>query len=174
MSDKIWYRQFWPWFLIALPATTVIAGIVTIFIAVRHSDALVEDNYYKEGLAINTDLRKSHTAKKYGLSADIFLDRIGQKLLVDLQAQVPLALPQMLNVKLMHPFDKSLDRVYPMTLSPIKKQNNVSRYQQDWQEMPATNWRVEITPLYVEIDAEEQIAWQIKQRFNSADGDTPR
>ena len=36
-----WYRQFWPWFLIALPLTAVIGGLVTIVIAVRTSDTLV-------------------------------------------------------------------------------------------------------------------------------------
>ena len=29
-----WYRQAWPWFLISLPATAVIAGSFTFYLAV--------------------------------------------------------------------------------------------------------------------------------------------
>ncbi|NND59665.1 MAG: hypothetical protein HKN49_05295 [Gammaproteobacteria bacterium] len=30
-----WYRQFWPWFVIALPATVVIASMITIWLAIE-------------------------------------------------------------------------------------------------------------------------------------------
>ena len=43
-----WYRQGWPWFLIALPASAVIGGIITIILAVNSPNALVVDDYYKE------------------------------------------------------------------------------------------------------------------------------
>lgn len=48
-----WYTQFWPWLLIALPASAVIGGIVTIYLAIHSPNALVVDDYYKAGLAIN-------------------------------------------------------------------------------------------------------------------------
>ena len=38
-----WYRQFWPWFLISLPASVVVAGLSTLYIANRHADDLVVD-----------------------------------------------------------------------------------------------------------------------------------
>ena len=53
MDSQPWYRQFWPWFLIALPATVVVAGLTTWWIAAHKADSLVVDDYYKEGLAIN-------------------------------------------------------------------------------------------------------------------------
>ena len=42
-----WYRQFWPWFIIALPASVVIASFVTLWLAITHPDHLVvdEDQY---------------------------------------------------------------------------------------------------------------------------------
>jgi hypothetical protein len=40
-DSKPWYRQFWPWFLIALPASSVAFGFATLFIAVRHADTVV-------------------------------------------------------------------------------------------------------------------------------------
>ena len=42
-----WYREPWPWILMAGPATVVVAGIVTAWIAVANQDPLVVDNYYK-------------------------------------------------------------------------------------------------------------------------------
>jgi hypothetical protein len=42
-----WYRQFWPWFIIALPACAVIASFITLWLAVSRPDYLVvdEDEY---------------------------------------------------------------------------------------------------------------------------------
>jgi hypothetical protein len=36
-----WHRQFWPWFLIALPACALIASSITCVIALRHADEMV-------------------------------------------------------------------------------------------------------------------------------------
>lgn len=42
-SQAPWYRQFWPWFLIALPALALLAGSITWSIAARHADAVVPE-----------------------------------------------------------------------------------------------------------------------------------
>ena len=51
-----WYRQFWPWFIIALPTVVVIASLLTVYIAVSHPDPLVDGDYYRHGLTINERL----------------------------------------------------------------------------------------------------------------------
>ena len=66
-----WYRQFWPWFLIALPGSVVVAGLSTLYIANRHADDLVVDDYYKVGLAINRQLEKQQRAEDQGISAGL-------------------------------------------------------------------------------------------------------
>lgn len=66
-----WFRQFWPWFLIALPGSVVIAAISTLVIANRYSDDLVVDDYYRNGLAINRQLEQQRTAQQRGLQADL-------------------------------------------------------------------------------------------------------
>ncbi len=38
-----WYKQFWPWFIIALPASVVIASFVTLWLAISNPDYLVVD-----------------------------------------------------------------------------------------------------------------------------------
>jgi hypothetical protein len=51
-----WYRQFWPWFLIVLPGTAVIASLATAYVAINNQDPIVDGNYYKHGLTINEKL----------------------------------------------------------------------------------------------------------------------
>ena len=41
LDTKPWYRQFWPWFLICLPASAVIASLYTVSLAFRTTDSLV-------------------------------------------------------------------------------------------------------------------------------------
>ena len=36
-----WYRQFWPWFIIALLASSVIGGLTTVWISLQTTDSLV-------------------------------------------------------------------------------------------------------------------------------------
>ena len=71
--EPAWYRQFWPWFLIAFPLTAVIAGFYTMYLAIISNDGLVADDYYKQGLAINTDLGRYQRASELGLWADVEL-----------------------------------------------------------------------------------------------------
>ena len=53
-----WYKQFWPWVLIGLPTSVVIASVVTYFLAINGMDSVISKDYYKEGLAVNADLER--------------------------------------------------------------------------------------------------------------------
>ena len=90
-DPKPWFRQFWPWFLIALPATAVVAGITTLFIAMHDPDGLVADDYYKAGLAINRVLQKEHAAHRLGIEGDGRLDLTTGDLFLDLKGQFDIA-----------------------------------------------------------------------------------
>jgi len=53
--DTPWYRQFWPWFIIALPASVVVASFVTLWLAISNPDHLViEDDEYQQ---LNSELK---------------------------------------------------------------------------------------------------------------------
>lgn len=69
-----WYRQFWPWFLIALPAATVVAGIATLVIAATGSDDLVVDDYGRIGVLTEEKLARDRRARELGLSAVLHFD----------------------------------------------------------------------------------------------------
>ena len=63
LDTQPWYTQFWPWLLISLPASAVIGGIATLYLAIQSPNALVVDDYYKAGLAINQVKHQQELAK---------------------------------------------------------------------------------------------------------------
>lgn len=70
-----WYRQFWPWFLISIPAGTIVAAIITINIAIDTHDGLVSADYYKEGLAIHKNANALSKARELGIQAELSFER---------------------------------------------------------------------------------------------------
>lgn len=53
--DLPWYKQFWPWFIIALPASAVIAGFYTLWLAINNPDYIVVDD--EEYRRLNSNLK---------------------------------------------------------------------------------------------------------------------
>ena len=87
-----WYREPWPWILMAGPAAVIVASFFTLWLAVRSDDGLVVDDYYQQGLAINTVLGRSEAAERLGITAEIHFvgDRV--HVLSDAVARGPLTL----------------------------------------------------------------------------------
>ncbi|PXF63419.1 FixH family protein [Kangiella spongicola] len=83
-QEKPWYKQFWPWFVIAIPFTSVITGTSLLIIASNTTDSMVVDDYYKDGLAINESLAKKNKAKELGVSATLSFDN--QRVTVEISA----------------------------------------------------------------------------------------
>lgn len=69
--NQPWYKQFWPWFLIALPSCVVIASFTTLFIFSQNSVSLVAEDYYKKGKGINIDLSRINQSKAMGVAATL-------------------------------------------------------------------------------------------------------
>ena len=60
--DTPWYRQFWPWFIIALPASVVIASFFTLWLAISNPDHLVvDDDQYQR---LNSELKAQAPASE--------------------------------------------------------------------------------------------------------------
>ena len=112
MKDEVldtepWYKQFWPWVLIGLPGSVVIACMVTIVIAVKTQDGMVVDGYYKEGLAINQSLERDHNAAALGVSAIFRLSPEADQLDVQIVGD---AKPGLLRLQLLHATIANLDQ----------------------------------------------------------------
>lgn len=114
-NDKtVWWREPWPWFLMALPMTAILGGIVTIWLAVRSADSLVSDDYYKEGLAIRLVLDRDAKAKALDITAT--LDAHEGQLNLALAGQIARNTP--LQLHLVHPTRAEQDIVLSLQPSP--------------------------------------------------------
>lgn len=69
-----WWKHRWPWLLMAGPAIVITASTYAGYLAVSAPDALVVGDYYKQGKAINQDLRRDHVASQLGLSLALGYD----------------------------------------------------------------------------------------------------
>ena len=68
-----WYRQFWPWFIIALPAASVVGGLTTVAISLQTTDSLVLQS--EDGVRNASDRR---------IAAERFASQAGLAALVDI------------------------------------------------------------------------------------------
>ena len=73
-SAKPWYTHRWPWLLMLGPALVIVAGIHTTWLAFVKQDALVVDDYYKQGKAINQDLRRDRVAASLNMALHMAYD----------------------------------------------------------------------------------------------------
>ena len=114
LDTKPWYAQFWPWFLISLPATAVIAGFITLDLAIQSNDGLVSDDYYKEGLAVNKDLARDALTRRLGLEAYASYDPKTQEFGVTLHQRDGTPI-EALTLELIHPTRAHHDLSIAMT-----------------------------------------------------------
>ncbi|PKO38108.1 MAG: hypothetical protein CVU33_10080 [Betaproteobacteria bacterium HGW-Betaproteobacteria-6] len=99
-DSRPWYKERWPWFLMAGPGVVIVAGFVTLWLAVVSNDGLVSDDYYKQGLAVNQSLQRDHQAGSLGLQGDVM--RSGSSLRLLLRADSDAGLPSEIVLKLAH------------------------------------------------------------------------
>lgn len=104
-----WYKQTWPWFLMFFPATAVVAGFITLWIAIDSFDGFVVDDYQKEGRGIDQSTARSDKAQALGLSANAVIR--GDELSIQMTATSASELPQKLIVTLAHATREDLDQV---------------------------------------------------------------
>ena len=139
-----WYREPWPWLLMAGPAIVVVAGFITLAIAIQSSDGLVADDYYKQGKAINMTLTRDAQARTLGYRAQLTLNVNGQ---VALKFDDALPSDSALKLTLHHPtragFDREIllrrvaDNSYTAAMPPI----DASRWSMTLEDQAHT-WRL--------------------------------
>lgn len=144
-----WYRQFWPWALIALLGFAVVASLMLVYIAVSGADNLVRDDYYKDGLAINRDIDRDRAAQQRHIEAELTVDT-NDHLGIALRGKFT-ALPSHLLVKFMHPILESKD--VQTTAALI----GADRYDIRLSQPISGRW-------YVEISDPVDRSWRLRQK----------
>ncbi len=137
VDQKPWYRHFWPWFIIALPTVVVVACFITLYIAIRHGDSLVVDEYYKEGLAINRRLGQDRMADQLDLRVDVVFDLEAGEVAADFSGET--MAQRQVSLRLLHPFDADRDQV--LTLERVAP----GRYRSDLVQRPAHRYYLRLS-----------------------------
>jgi len=110
-----WYRQPWPWFLIALPAAAVCASFYTLYLALSAPEAVVRDEYDRNGFEVTRRLEQDARARELGLQARMNISASGTAVI----ALSPLSpMPATLNLQLIHPTAQAQDKLLALQLGP--------------------------------------------------------
>ncbi|WP_186407061.1 FixH family protein [Candidatus Accumulibacter aalborgensis] len=109
-ASQPWYRQPWPWLLMLGPATAIVAGLFTAYLAVVTNDGLVEDDYYKQGLTVNQRTERDHRAAELGIEAEFVLGADGGRIRVLLRSHQGVHLPEALALRIAHPTRPGFDQ----------------------------------------------------------------
>ena len=148
-----WYKQLWPWLLISLPASAVLGGITTFILAVNSPNALVADDYYKQGLAINQQTGRLRTATQLGLEGLLRAD--DEFIQLELRAN-DMQLPASLTLELIHATRDELDRSF--TLKRIDQR----LYRAPYQPLQTGNW-------YLRLQSDDD-RWELRGKAYINDG----
>jgi hypothetical protein len=143
-----WYQQGWPWLLIALPASAVVGGILTIVIAVNSPNALVVDDYYKEGLAINQ--QKHRLAYAVGMQLTGLVRSDGKLVTVRLDALQPVS-DTTLKLQITHATRAELDKTLIL-------QRQGDSYQAPLAGLPVGTW-------YLRLQNPDE-TWELRSRLS--------
>ena len=116
-AARPWYREPWPWILMAGPFTVVVAGMITLWLALESSDGMVADDYYKRGLAINQTLSRERLALARRYRAHVSFSTDARRVRVILAGDGEL--PAAMQLQLAHPTRAGMDeRVALHALAP--------------------------------------------------------
>ncbi|GAB3018078.1 FixH family protein [Bowmanella dokdonensis] len=132
-----WYKQFWPWFLIAIPLVSIILSTKMLLLATSGQDSMVIDDYYKEGKAINLSLEKIQRARELGIDSLIHFE--GQRITLRFVQGAP-ASGEALSLYFQHPTLK--DKDFQLLLT----QNADGAYSAQLPNALAGKWHLTLTP----------------------------
>ena len=77
-ASRQWFREPWPWVLMAGPGIVVVACLGTAWLALRSDDGLVATDYYKQGLMINRMVPRAADDPARGVGALVAVTATGE------------------------------------------------------------------------------------------------
>ena len=107
---KPWYYHRGPWLLMLGPFVVVVAGLATAYLAFKSNDGLVDDDYYKQGLAVNQVTSRDRHARDLDLHAKLVFDKQRNLITVALQSSKLAAFPETIRLTIAHPTRSGLDQ----------------------------------------------------------------
>jgi hypothetical protein len=101
-QNRHWYNFPLVWMMISIPFSAVIMGVVMIWLAVDTDDGLVVDDYYKQGLEINSMISRDKKAAELGIKARVDFDNSTRIIRMQFEKGQLESFPENLQLKLQH------------------------------------------------------------------------
>jgi hypothetical protein len=155
---KPWYRQFWPWFLICLPASAVIASLYTVSLAVRTTDSLVVSSDDGMDVVARRHLAAERRAQALGLGATIAFNLQSGAIVATLKAESNVDWPTSLDLLLSHPAFARRDRTIALTRSLPDESGNPT-WSGHFVDVPGGRWYLVL---------EDGDAWRLNGTWSGA------
>jgi len=146
-----WYRYYYVWLLIAIPAVAVVGGIATLIVAASTFDGLVVDDYYKRGLEINRTFERDHSASNKALTAALLINEGSQHFRVELKGNDQFQEPEQIQVSFLNATRGGMDQTRSMKLL------GSGIYEGDMPKLPPGIWNVM-------IEAQD---WRLLERWHN-------
>lgn len=106
-EQRPWWKEPMVWLIAVLPATAVVAGFATYFIAAHEPDTLVRSDFRKEGFALVEQVTDAdRRAAELGMIARLMSD--GERLNLTINSVLPV-LSARLSLTVIHPTQESQD-----------------------------------------------------------------
>lgn len=103
MTVLPWYRQFWPWFVISIPAATVVAGVFTVWLSMQSDDSLAVSSQFGVDVATEHNLAAEKVAVENDITASLNVDSASGAVSVTLAAAVGVRTEKPLQLMFLHP-----------------------------------------------------------------------
>jgi len=170
-----WYREPWPWLLMAGPALAVVASLGSAYLAVQGADPIIEDHYYERGLDINATLRRVQQAADLGIHASVEYDGVQRGESVWVRVRSTQAIHDTaLQVRLVHPARAGADQTAVLGRVPNSPDTNAEFTGQWPQSAPvapelanrpdAINWRIALQGSDWQVEGDAQGRNEISAR----------
>ncbi|WP_445011482.1 FixH family protein [Vreelandella stevensii] len=147
MSDtpiQPWYKQFWPWFLLALLSSSIVVSTTFAVLSVKTADGMVvQEDYYEHGKAINMILAKQERANELGLSAELRIDPLTSDIVLDLTGDDR---PETLYLTLIFPTQDDRDQEF--VLEHVRE----GRYITQGPDNLRYRWYIQLQPQQTDAD----------------------
>ena len=112
-----WYRHFWPWFIIALLSSSVIAGLTTLWISLQTTDSLVVKSGDDAQMIAARRISAEQLASELGLAALLVIESRTGAVSVAMQSGVLASVPQRLELEFAHPAFAERDQLLTLHLA---------------------------------------------------------
>ncbi|WP_274584559.1 FixH family protein [Neisseria leonii] len=141
-QSKVWYKEPWPWILMAGPMIVVIAGLSTFYIAKTNMADLVSDDYYKEGKYIDLNLKRDREALKRNMAAQVLVSPEGNSAKVFVSGDFDRSTP--LKLVFLHPAKKEQDQTVELSADQAVS-GDKALYSAAFRTLPKTqHWYVRV------------------------------